>query len=276
METLRLRWLGAAGFRVEAGAISLLIDPYISRNTDAHPPYVCSAKELFPAQTLLLSHGHFDHAADVPGLVGQGIKRICCDRVVARNLVSKGVPAEVMDLLFEGWQRTLYTLRVRAFPIRHVRYGARLVLRALRRMGPAAGRYVPLARDWPCGQPYAFRLDTEGPSIVHMGTSGATLAQIERIAASGPVDLLLVALQGNARIHDIASAIVARLKPRYAVPIHQDDFFPPISEDVPVGPFEALVRERSPDTRVVTIAPGGILELPKSAGQAPNARSRTT
>ena len=87
---------------------------------------------------------------------------------------------------------------------------------------------------------------------------------------------MLVALQGNARIHEIAAAIVARLKPRYAVPIHQDDFYPPISEHVPVDPFEALVRERSPDTRVVAIAPGGILELPRTAGQAPNARTRTT
>lgn len=59
-------WLGHGSFRIEIGGQVLLIDPWIETNPvlpkDQHGAAVAGATHI------LLTHGHFDHAADLPHL----------------------------------------------------------------------------------------------------------------------------------------------------------------------------------------------------------------
>lgn len=59
---MKITWLGHAGFRIEMGGAVLLIDPWLSGNPMF--PESRRAEAIAGATHVLLTHGHFDHAAD--------------------------------------------------------------------------------------------------------------------------------------------------------------------------------------------------------------------
>ena len=60
MSTWTLTWLGHSGFRIEAGGLTLLIDPWLRGNPSFDEARVDEA--IAGATHVLLSHAHFDHA----------------------------------------------------------------------------------------------------------------------------------------------------------------------------------------------------------------------
>ncbi len=258
---MKLRWLGTAGFRLQHQDGTLLVDPYVSRNAQARPSHVASIDSLGPADAVILSHGHFDHAADLPELAKRHPMPIhACPRS-CRNLAFRGIPEPLLHPIEAGQLLEIGPFQILPFPIHHVRYGAGLVLRTLKRIGVTAPTYLPLLKDWPCGQPFAFRIIIDQISLMHMGTAGATPAELDRIAADRRDEVLLIALQGNDRIHEISAAIVDRLRPNRVIPQHHDDFYPPVSQEVPLPPFTDLVRQCQPHTLVTPLEVGQEIEL---------------
>lgn len=262
---ISLKWLGCAGFRIEYQGHALLVDPWISRNAWARPPVAVPAEALFPADAVLLGHGHFDHAADLPELTRGKDLPVYAEAGTAKLLESHGVAAGNLRPVTVGYKGQIGPFTVRAAPIQHIFYGLPLIARTLFRIGLKAPRYLPLALNWPCGQALAWRIEVGGRVIVHMGTAGATPYEVESIATAGPVDLLLVALQGNDKIHEIAATIVDLLKPAMVIPHHHDDFYPPISSQIPVAPFADLVYRNTPGVRVHELSCGEIFELSQGA-----------
>lgn len=83
---MRITWLGHAGFRIEMGGQVLLVDPWVSGNPSF--PEDRRAEAIRGATHILLSHGHFDHAKDVPGIARElGIPVLC--KVELANLLEK-------------------------------------------------------------------------------------------------------------------------------------------------------------------------------------------
>ncbi len=56
----RLTWLGHGTWLIEAGGSKILLDPFL----DEQPTAPCKADQV-EADFILVSHGHFDHVADV-------------------------------------------------------------------------------------------------------------------------------------------------------------------------------------------------------------------
>jgi len=79
--------------------------------------------------------------------------------------------------------------------------------------------------------------------------------------AQKPTDLLLIPLQGNTHICDIALEYVRILKPRLVIPHHQDDFYPPVSSSVDIRPFVMNVVESCPGTEVRVMAMNEMIRL---------------
>jgi L-ascorbate metabolism protein UlaG (beta-lactamase superfamily) len=63
---MKLTWLGHSGFRIEIADQVLLVDPWLSGNPMF--PEERRGEAIAGATAILISHGHFDHANDAPGI----------------------------------------------------------------------------------------------------------------------------------------------------------------------------------------------------------------
>ena len=65
---MKATWLGHSGFRIEIAGQVLLVDPWLGNPLF---PAERRAEALAGATHILISHGHFDHASEVPALAAE-------------------------------------------------------------------------------------------------------------------------------------------------------------------------------------------------------------
>ena len=90
METsgVKLTWLGHATFRVETpGGKTIVIDPWVMGN----PACPDKLKSFDKIDTMLITHGHFDHIGDAVELAKKHKPTVVCIPETANWLASKGV-----------------------------------------------------------------------------------------------------------------------------------------------------------------------------------------
>jgi L-ascorbate metabolism protein UlaG (beta-lactamase superfamily) len=254
---MRLQWLGTAGFKVEFGESSFLIDPYLSRVPLSRPVQTLKPEDISGAGQIFISHGHFDHLYDVPAIMAAGKSSVYCSETAAATLLREGADIErIHAVTADGAAYDFNGYRAEAFFSRHVKFDIPLIARTLWRMGPAGYSRITnagISRNYPVGQVLSWRFTVNGYSIQHFGSGGSVPEELDRMAAR-PLDLLLVPLQGHTNICDIAFEYVRILKPRLVIPNHQDDFYPPISTAVDIRPFVMKVMESCPGTEVRVMA----------------------
>lgn len=260
---MRLTWYGAAGFRCETGGQVLLIDPYLSRNRAAWPPLAIRPDDV-AGSAIFLSHGHFDHASDVPQIAGRAGVPVYCSRQVARTLRRQGLDERQITIARQGQVFDLGAVQARCLHSKHIRFDLRLLASTLARSLSRLIELLPLLLNWPQGQVLAWRftLGAEGNRIVqHLGSAGCTEKELARLERMGTPDVLMVPLQGHSHICRIAAHIVERLKPRAAIPHHHDNFYPPISQAVDIAPFVEALSRNTPPVEVIHLPIGMAAEI---------------
>lgn len=261
---MRLTWYGTAGFRFEVGGRLFLVDPYLSRNDAARPALKIGLQDVTGAGELYLSHGHFDHAYDVPQIARQTGATVYCAEAAAGALYRQGVDGAQIVIARDGDTFDLGAYRAECFDSTHVKFDLLLLAATLPRALPSLGSLWPLLRDWPRGQVLAWRftLAAEGGRVIqHLGSAGCTGGELARLRGMGAPDVLMVPLQGNTHICRIAARIVEQIRPRIVIPHHQDDFYPPISQAVDITSFVEAVRAISPPPQVVQLPMGKMVEI---------------
>ena len=69
--SIELTWLGHASWKISTGAHTILLDPFLNDS----PTAPCKSADV-EADHILVSHGHFDHVADVAEIANR------CDSMV--------------------------------------------------------------------------------------------------------------------------------------------------------------------------------------------------
>ncbi|MBN1580993.1 MAG: MBL fold metallo-hydrolase [Anaerolineae bacterium] len=246
---LAFRWLGTAGFQLRLGTVTILIDPFLSRSQDAFPNLNLTIHDL-AADAIFVTHGHFDHACDVPTVALHTRAPVYASAVVCQVLHDAGVPARQLHPLSGGRRFDVGGVGVLAFPSRHVRFDLPLVWRALGRVLHQRKNVLAAlrqARGWPVGEVLGYRFAVLETSVVHLGSAG----WIQQELVGLDPDVALLPLQGRSDIHRVALRMVELLHPKCVIPHHHDDFFPPFSEQIAVRPFFELVHERMPAVETV-------------------------
>lgn len=236
---MQLRWLGTAGFELISGSTSILIDPFLTRNPRARPEQTLRPSDFPHVGAILVTHGHFDHVFDVPAVVEASGARVYASPSVCQSLALKGVPWNRMRPCWGGETGEEGPFRFTAVPARHVTFDAHLVLATLWRCLP---RFPEIARlgspRYPCGQVLGWYIEVEGKRIFDMGS--ACLPH----DLNAEVDVFMVPVQGRTDICSVAAGLVARVRPRVVIAHHHDDFYPPLSLDIDLAPFEEEMRRR--------------------------------
>jgi L-ascorbate metabolism protein UlaG (beta-lactamase superfamily) len=247
---MELTWWGTAGFRIKTGRKVLLIDPYLSRNTEARPQQYLKPEEIREGDLIFLSHGHFDHLADVPTIANNTDATVFCSTEAGDTLLEKGLKREKLKKVDEdGYTVEFQNGKAEAFFSQHVVFDKKLLARTLWQAKFKLFKNLHLIKEYPVGQVLSWRLTIEGKVVHFFGSGGSPAEEMERLA-SRPTDILLVPLQGHTDICNIALEYVHVMQPGIVIPHHHDDFFPPISTLVDIQPFIAGVKRECPGTKV--------------------------
>jgi L-ascorbate metabolism protein UlaG (beta-lactamase superfamily) len=228
--SLRVTYLGTNGYQFESAGHVLLVDPYFSRiklsaillNSRIQPDEqrIDSAmKHLAPKiDAILVTHGHFDHLLDVPRLMRRTHTQLLGSRTSVELARYSGVPVEDCATVTPGDKRVIGPWKIRCFAATH----DTVFPIGVPFSGPLKRGSAPeKASDWVCGEPLAYIIENVGQRIYVDSGGTPALLPSKNLA---PVDLAILGValpDSRARFPEA----VRRLRPRYIVPSHQDDFF---------------------------------------------------
>jgi L-ascorbate metabolism protein UlaG (beta-lactamase superfamily) len=228
----------------------LLVDPYFTR---AGLTAVALQRRIDPneariafglqhirrsADAVLITHAHFDHLLDVAEIMRWTHARLVSGATAVNLSISCGLPRTDCFIVHPGSIRGIGPWRIRAFAAAHDRIFGWLPFRGT---STQPGTCPEKTSDWRLGEPMAFLVEANGKRIYI--DSGGTLEVLPPTQIA-PVDLAIlgVALPDSRKR---LRAAIDRLRPKYVLPSHQDDFFAPAERGFVFGKltdFPAVAR----------------------------------
>jgi len=249
--TVRVTYLGVNGYEFEANGHALLVDPYFTR---AGLTSVILQRQLEPNETritfglqrvrrpldaVLVTHAHFDHLLDIPAIMRRSDARLVSGKTAVNLASSCGVDRHRCFVVQPGEATTIGPWRIHVLSTAHDRIFGWLPFPGTKARSGICPRQ---ASDWRLGEPLAFLIEANGKRIYI--DSGGTL-QVLPPPQTAPVDLAILGMALPDSRKRLLQAI-ARLRPNYVLPSHQDDFFSPIERGFVFGKltdFPGIVRQ---------------------------------
>lgn len=265
--SVRVEWLGTAGFAIEHQGTVLLIDPYLTRASmrdcvlgALRPDAVAIARHAPRADAIIVGHTHFDHALDVPAIALRSGATVFGSRSASALCRTSGVPeAQVRDVERAPGADPIVAevgpFRLRFVPSAHSRF----LLGRVPFPGDIADcDDVPLrAERYRCGAVFSVEIRVAGKTIIHLGSAELTSSTFEAKEA----DLLLLCTAGWQSSKDLPERVARAVSPRAVLLSHWDDFFRPLAEPARALPAMQAPRLVERLSRVTRDAKIGALPL---------------
>ena len=223
-----LTWLGHGTWLIETGEHRILLDPFL----DESPTAPIKADEV-EADTILVSHGHFDHVADLVSVARRtGATVVACFEIcdwVGKQGVEKTEPMNHGGGIDLPFGRVTLTVAHHSSVLPDGTYG---------------------------GNPGGFKLNL-ADGVVYFACDTALFSDMQLIAAGGLY--LAVVPIGDRFTMGPADAVEAikLLKPRLAAPAHYNTW-PPIEQDA--AAWAQRIRAET-ESEPVVVEPGGTITL---------------
>ena len=252
---VNIKWYGTAAILLEHEGTKLLFDPFFFlRDRCFKQP----ADELAAVENILVTHGHFDHIADIPAILKQGVETatVYCTAKPRETLLAKGVDETRIQQITPGDYLIFGPFEVRVLKGKHVVFDAGLVIKTSFNPRVLANwnnlRYI-LKENRICaeaGETVVYDISVANKRILLLGT----LNLDDNTEYPKGADLLILPFQGRSDINKYAMSFIDRLQPKKVLLHHFDDAFPPISAHVETGVFISLMRQKYPDIPVICLS----------------------
>ncbi|GIW99434.1 MAG: UPF0173 metal-dependent hydrolase [Pirellulaceae bacterium] len=201
--TVQITWHGHATWIIEAEGHRILVDPFFDEN----PAAVRKAKEV-QADTILVTHGHFDHLADAAAIAKQSEATVVANFEIATWLSSEHGVKSTVGMNLGGWAtlpfgRVQMTIAFHSSQLPDGSYG-----------GNPGGFVIEVAgkRIYVAGDTALF----SDMQLYGQPALDAAILPIGDLFTMGPADSLQA---------------IAWLRPRVVLPSHYNTW-PPIEQDV--------------------------------------------
>ena len=244
---VRVTFLGTSGYQLEVGDHALLIDPYFSRiglSAMIFPVSIrpniermeSAMKHLAPKpDAIVITHAHVDHLFDAPEIMRMTAAPLFASRTAVELAEAAGAPPSRCRVVAVGNVRRIGPWKIHVFAAQHDRVFPIGVPFPGNRKRNGAPKH---ASDWVCGEPLALLVEAGGTRVYI--DSGGRLSLLPP-AEIAPVDLAILGValpDSRERFIDT----VRRLRPRYILPSHQDNFFQPLDRGFTFGPMTDFPR----------------------------------
>ena len=237
---MKLTWYGTAALLFESGGTCVAFDPFLGIAFGEPDPGKTENRAVFAqAADVFVTHGHFDHIIQIPALCPDA--RIHATATPCKTL--RGCGLKILDEIAPVQTMEVGPFTVRAYPGRHCRFNAGIVLKTA--FSPRVWRHVRHMlrllrwnRQYPeNGEILAYELEAEGKRVQILGSLGLDPDTTYPTGA----DVLVLPYQGRSDLEACALPIVTRLAPKRVLLDHYDDSFPPMTAQIDTAAFEAML-----------------------------------
>ncbi len=258
---MKLTWLGTAGFEVKVNNKIILIDPFLSRNPEAIPRIPLKPEEVTQADYIFLSHGHFDHSADVGTIAKQTKAKIFCSEKASEIFIREEVPKEQIQMIIAGDVLDFESFKVTIIKSRHIKFGLMTLLWKFFswKVIKSVRNLIKELKKYPKGDVFGFffELKNEPFTFCHFGSGGYYKEELEKFRP----DLFLAPVAGRRNAPKVMAEMTKLLNAKMVIGHHWDDFYPPISWRVSIEDFEKEVKALLPNIIVFTLEPLKEMEI---------------
>jgi L-ascorbate metabolism protein UlaG (beta-lactamase superfamily) len=205
--------------------------------------------DIANVSSILVTHGHFDHAADIPFFSKKLDARIYLPAEVYENLKENPEirkEAFLAPCFFEPIK--LGDLKATMYRARHIKFDRALVIKTLLRSLLSPKKFFQISKkNSPMGRCVGWLIERDGFRLFHIGS----LALDPSETYPKGMDVLSLPLQGHTLIYEMAVEIIEELVPKRVFVQHFDDGFPPISQQIPTEPFVDIMNRSHPEIDVM-------------------------
>lgn len=257
---MKVTWYGTASLLIESGEDKILIDPFLTLyGAENHPSLLSYIKE----DSILITHGHYDHLASVPKIMSDSDATVYCSATPALTLEKRKVDGDQIVIIRPGDVLTFGSIKVKVLQGKHVKYDKKLIRKTLLR--PRVLRYFSnlLLLGWnrlkyrEAQETLIYQIEAEGKVVLVLGS----LALDENTEYPQYVDMLVLPYQGSSDLVTKAVSIIERISPRTVLLDHFDDAFPPITTPIDTKPLKKALDNAFPELPVAKPTAGKAVTL---------------
>ena len=225
----QITWLGHGSWLIHAGNHKVLLDPFL----DDSPTAPCKSSEV-EADTILVSHGHFDHVADVAKIANRTEALVVANFEIAQWFASQHGVKHTLGMNLGGGAR---------LPFGHVKM-------------TLAHHSSQLPDGAYGGNPGGFLLTME-EKRVYFACDTALFSDMKLIGVDG-IELAVLPIGDLFTMGpDDSLEAIRLLQPRRVAPAHYDTW-PPINQDA--SAWAERVRTET-NAEPIVLKPGGKITL---------------
>jgi len=228
-----LRWLGNAGWEIQAGPTKILIDPFLTRKEPTagkewQTDEEAVLKIIAGADYIFAGHSHADHIGDVPFIARRFGSKVIGSRTTTNIALTASVAKEQLTTISGGEKLMFKDFAVQVIESRHgvlARSGRSRQSKSEEVLQPWSGPI--LGNHFVEGGSYLYYFTFGKHRVLHQSTGNF----IEENLKGLQPDLALLAATGN---YDFTDAIKI-LRPKTVVIHHFDEWRTPFSSGIPAS-----------------------------------------
>ena len=254
-DTVVLKWLGIAGWEIQIGQTTILIDPFLTRGevnlgAEWKTDEAAVLKAINRADYIFAGHSHADHIADIPFIAKKFGAKVIGSRTTTNIALTAGVDKSQLITISGGEKLDFKEFSVQVIESEHggVRRGGRIL----------RSKFEEITRPWAGplmgssfveGGCYLYYFTFGKHRVLHQSTGGFIE---ENLSGLRPDIALLYPMNRND-----SAEILKALEPKMVFVHHFDAWQSPISEGMPernrkrAQQFANDVRALNPEIKTV-------------------------
>ena len=253
--SVRLKWLGTAGWEIQVGDTVILIDPFLTRReAAAGVEWKTNEEEVSRIITkvdfIFAGHSHADHIADIPVIAKRFGAKVIGSRTTTNIALTAGVDKAQLTTIRGGEKLDFKDFSVQVIESQH---------RVLKRGGRRRqAKFDEVLRPWSGpingnafveGGSYVYYFSFGNLRLLHQSTGNFTEENLKGLQP----DIAILAENGN---YDWDDALKI-LRPKTVIIHHYDEWRTPFADGIPEAKkrraqrFEGLIKSIDKQIKVI-------------------------
>ncbi len=265
---IKLIWYGTANYVLDLDGTRLLFDPFFYRNSKSTPILKTKKENVEDINGIFITHGHFDHITEAGWFAENQNTPIYCSETAKDNIIrwaeGKIIEDEIHELSEKGRNNIKIShefdkidlsedVTVEVIKSEHVKFDLNTILSRLFswKVLKEIKKLSIYGKGFPMGDVFGFCTSFKGKKIVSFGSLWHEYEDI--LEKYENCDVFVAPLAGNSKknLAKKGGRIVDLLKPKIIVPVHWDNFFPPISRTEDLRPFFKYIEINHPNIEII-------------------------